>query len=126
MYVKIESIETRRIERLRMARSTLIQVLALVLVLFMILHPAGLRQFAQGAQTAQPHPCALNPQTDSTCQPSLLPVGTPVTANGEAGQIFGYYLEGDSGQRVYVILLDAQLNGVWVGRFVAPASVVPR
>lgn len=101
-----------------MARSFLIQMLALVLALAVVL--------PQAAQTAQPHPCVLNPQTDSACQPSLLPVGTPVTANGEAGQIFGYYLEGDSGQRVYVILLDAQLNGVWVGRFVAPASVVPR
>lgn len=91
-------------------------ILAIITSLFMLLAP-------QPAQVAH---CELNPQIDSICQPTMLPVGTSVIANGEVGRIFGYYLEGDSGQRVYVILLDAQANGVWVGRFVAPASVTPR
>lgn len=91
-------------------------ILAIITSLFMLLAP-------QPAQLAR---CELNPQIDSACQPSMLPVGTPVIANGEAGTVWGYYLEGDSGQRVYVILLDAQASGVWVGRFVAPASVIPR
>lgn len=102
-----------------MARSFLIQMLALVLALAVVL--------PQAAQTAQPHPCVLNPQTDSTCQPSLLPTGAAVTINasGETGHIWGYYLEG-SGSYVYVVLLDSQQGGLWVGRFVAPGGVAPR
>lgn len=91
-------------------------ILAIITSLFMLLAP-------QPAQVAH---CELNPQIDSVCQPTMLPVGTPVIANGEAGRIFGYYLEGDSGQRVYLTLLDEQMNGIWIGRFVAPASVTPR
>lgn len=79
-----------------------------------------------GPQAAQPAAhCELNPQTDSLCQPGMLPVGWPVMVNGEAGTIWGYYLEG-SGQYVYVVLLDAQQNGVWVGRFAPASEVAPR
>lgn len=91
-------------------------ILAIITSLFLLLAP-------HPAQVAH---CELNPQIDSVCQPTMLPVGTPVIANGEAGTVWGYYMEGDSGHYVYLLLLSEQQNGMWIGRFVAPALVTPR
>lgn len=94
-------------------------LIALIIGLASLLSPAP----APAEQLAR---CHLNPQIDSACQPAMLPVGAPVFANQEPGSVWGYYLEGDSRQYVYVILLDRVENGVYQGRFLPASLVVPR
>lgn len=56
--------------------------------------------------------CALNPQAESICQPSMFAIGTPVVLAGEcpaetnAGTVVQYYRQPTDNRVVYVVLLD--------------------